>query len=662
MSSSSKEEKDDENTFRLKQELKTLDKTFEERISLTMRTNADTTNECTNIAVVREDAICMFRRGEISVVDARRRMLKVRMRAARENLMTPSVEAPSGYHQGFVSVRTPYDPVGACYRKWVVLDYEPDGRPVMRICNRRNGSPDEVIRDVICWFNPETCVIPYVNTKVSSDVENVSELSLSIDGLFMSTGTSEVLRNRYQIVMSFCVKNIDVMWQWHRAIVDILPTTLNLAHEGGDVPDSELTDAEIEEAANDLRAKYGRHYEMTKLLNLRTDDDFCASLGMWKPLKMEDLKRKLKTYYSKVCPGRKDVNILVQEAAKTYFNSQQLLHYHLQDKYGASLFDCMPPPIVASHVRAEPPKDEDLLSVEEAFDRPELRPAWNHITDTYGYFLSGTPLKGSRHRKVNKDIVSSSASTSLHHHHGNHHHPLDGAPRRTSMLPWKSSNSNSLLKKKNSTSRAELHKVLSRQSISSVGSEKSLTSSRPPRRSYASSGSVSSTPSSVGHDYEDLIQYEIMIRGSNWTWSGGLPFPNVKKCVDDKAPCKHCRLHKTMIAANYKCYVRISKLDNSPRAETNARAVPQRLEHTSEENLSQNVQFPASLLLELSPNDVHYGMLRFEVCLRNTEGRSHFVMARMEIRASSLLCRPLGSEITMTTRSGTLFVFSFESF
>lgn len=411
-----------------------------------------------------------------------------------------------------------------------------------------------------------------------------------------------------------------------------------------------MSDLEIETAAKNLRARYGRHYEMTKLLNLRTDDDFCASLGMWKPLNMESLKFKLKAYYSEVCPGRKDVKHLVAEAARTYFHSQQLLHYHLQDKYGVSLFEHMPPPVVARHVRSEPPKDEEnLISMEEANDRPELRPDWNHISDTYGYFLSGTPLKGARHRKVNKDIVS---STSPGHHN---HHPLDAAPRRTSMLPWKSS-SNAL--KKKSSSRADLSHVLSRQSLASMGSEKSLTSStsrRNTRRSHASSsGSVSSTPSSIGREYEDLIQYEIMIRGSHWTWSGGLPFPNVRTCVGDKEKtCKHCKLHKTMIAENYKCYVRILKLENSPQAETNARPDPQRLEHTSEENLSQNPLFPASILLELSPDDVHHGMLRFEVCLRNMEGRSHFVMARMEIRASSLLCRPLGSEITMTCRSGT---------
>lgn len=202
----------------MSQRLKTLDKNFEERVNMVMRTNADTVNECTNIVVAREDAVCMFRRGEISIAEARRAILNIRMRAASENVMTPSVEAPSGYHQGFVSVRTPYDQVGANYRKWVVLDYEHDGRRVMRICNRRNGSPDEVIRDVVCWFTPESCVIPYCNTaesKISSEEEVVTELSLSIDGVYMSTGTSEILRNRYQVVMSFCVKNMDVMMQWY---------------------------------------------------------------------------------------------------------------------------------------------------------------------------------------------------------------------------------------------------------------------------------------------------------------------------------------------------------------------------------------------------------------------------------------------------------------
>lgn len=331
-----------------------------------------------------------------------------------------------------------------------------------------------------------------------------------------------------------------------------------------------MKDDEIKEAIQNLRARYGSHYEMTKLLNLRVDDDYCASLGMWKPLSMISLRRKLEGYYAKVCPDRKDIKKLVMNATKTYFYSQQLLHYHLQDKYGVGLFDFMPPPIVASQVLqlVELSKDEtDLLDIEDAQDRPELRPDWNHITDTYGYFLSGKPLKGSRHKKMNKDIMASTATSS------SHHHPIvDSAPRRTSMLPWKSPG-NSL----KSSSRGDLGQLLSRASISSMGSEKSLRA-RSPRRSHASStGSLGSTPSSVGKEYEDLMQYEIMIRGSHWTWSGGLPFPNLKNCT---SKCKHCRVHKTMIAKNYKCYVRISKLENSPRAETNARAVRIQIEAT----------------------------------------------------------------------------------
>ena len=200
----------------IKQKLTTLDKNFEERVNMMMRTNADTTNESTNIAVCREDALCMFERGEMSIAEARREILKVRMRAASENIMAPTLEAPSGYHQGFVSVRTPYDPVGANYRRWVVLDYEPEGQPVMRICSRRNSSPDEINRDVVCWFTDQSCVIPHWKTDESKDV---TELSLSIDGVYMSTSGSDPAkdpaRNRYQIMMSFCVKNWDVMWQWY---------------------------------------------------------------------------------------------------------------------------------------------------------------------------------------------------------------------------------------------------------------------------------------------------------------------------------------------------------------------------------------------------------------------------------------------------------------
>ena len=139
--------------------------------------------------------------------------------------MTPSLEAPSGYHQGFVSVRTPYDQVGSSHRKWVCLDYENNGRPVMRICNRRNGSPDEIIRDVVYWFTPETCVVPFCNTCENKDVagENVvNELCLAIDGGYLSTGTSEILKNRYQVIMTFCVNNMGTMMQWYVVVVVVV--------------------------------------------------------------------------------------------------------------------------------------------------------------------------------------------------------------------------------------------------------------------------------------------------------------------------------------------------------------------------------------------------------------------------------------------------------
>ena len=136
--------------------------------------------------------------------------------------------------------------------------------------------------------------------------------------------------------------------------MDILPTTktdpLNLAHEGGRVPEL-LSDLKIEGAAKNILRKFGRHYEMTKLLNLRRDDDFCASLGMWKPLNEESLKKKLETYYSQVCPDLKDVQSKVDKDMKLRFHSQQLLHYELQNEYGVSLFEHMPPPIIAPHVR-----------------------------------------------------------------------------------------------------------------------------------------------------------------------------------------------------------------------------------------------------------------------------------------------------------------------
>ena len=424
--------------------------------------------------------------------------------------------------------------------------------------------------------------------------------------------------------------------------MDILPTTktdpLNLAHEGGRVPEL-LSDLKIEGAAKNILRKFGRHYEMTKLLNLRRDDDFCASLGMWKPLKLETLKKKLETYYSEVCPDLEDVQSVVEEAVKLGFHSQQLLHYHLQNTHGVSLFEHMPPPIIAHHVHTEATKDgEDMISAEFQSKRLELRPTWNHITDTYGYSLSGKTLPNSRHEKQNKDKDKDIKSSPGH---------PDPTHRRSIF-----SFGNSHALKKKTSSGSDFSNALngvSRQSLTSMGSEKSLTSSpgiiRHKRSHGSSSGSMSFT------SIEDLIQYEIMIRGSHWTWSGGLPFPNDKTCKFKS--CKHCKLHKTMIAENYKCYVRISKLSDSPQAETNARAHPQRLEHTTEEKLCSNPSFPASILLELSTYDVHNSMLRFEVCLRNTEGRSHFVMARMEIRASSLLCRPMGSEITMMCRSGT---------
>ena len=223
----------------IKQKLVTLDKRFEERVNMMMRTNADTTNESTNIAVCREDNLCKFQRGEVSIADARREILKVRTRAASENIMTPTVEAPSGYHQGFVSVRTPYDPVGANYRKWVVLDYERGkngSKPVMRICSRRNASPDEVTREVVCWFTEQSCVIPHWKTVTTTTSEDVTEFSLSIDGVYMSTSGSDpsedAARNRYQVMMSFCVKNWDVMWQWyvHHTLYFASATNINHLH------------------------------------------------------------------------------------------------------------------------------------------------------------------------------------------------------------------------------------------------------------------------------------------------------------------------------------------------------------------------------------------------------------------------------------------------
>ena len=285
-----------------------------------------------------------------------------------------------------------------------------------------------------------------------------------------------------------------------------------------------------------------------------------------------------------------------------------------------------------TQVRSKIAKDgEDMIE-----RQPELRPSWNHITDTYGYFLSGKLLRSSRHAKQNKtDIKSLSGSSDTTH------------PKRSLSL-WGGSGGSAKELKKKISSKADLN-LMSRENLKKTLSAKSDMSSPDIRQRY-SHGSSSSSMSVKSIKY-DLIQYEIMIRGSHWTWSGGLPFPNDKTCKFKS--CKHCKLHKTMIAENYKCYVRISKLDNSPQPETNFRAHPQRLQHTTEEKLCSNPSFPASILLELSIDDINDSMLRFEVCLRNTEGRSHFVMARMEIRASSLLCRPLGSEITMTCRSGT---------
>eukprot|EP00940_MAST-03C_sp_MAST-3C-sp2_P003121 g3121.t1 len=605
-----------------------------------------------NLSTVREEAARDIHRC-LSVVQARRNILKARILAAKD-MSTPLIEAPSGYHQGFVHVNTPYDQENT-YRKWVVLDVESFGEPVLRICNKRNASPDDISRDIVAWIQPDSCVVhrmtamkrrdlvlPTPSTPPNGDTPQESrQHALSISGVLLSTGASQPTSLPMQITLLFCATDSVRMEQWRRALIDAIPEPATLMMISDEAPDTETQDEAIEESLKIMRAKQGSHVEIEKYANLRVDDDFCASLGLWQPLDLESLKRKLRDYYAKhnVSALKTYMNEEnLAKAAQKYLNMQQLMHYHLQEKYGAPLFDHVPPIVVDPRV---------ATSWEDA-EHPDMRPSWNHITDTFGYYLSGQLLKS---RKAKQDIVSSYSQA--------------GDARRGSVMSWAGSSSSMIGGRPKSS--GDLHqrslshggKPKHRSTMSHAPSsvaQRSKSSWGRGLKSSLSRGSISSASSTPDSESatmmstQDFVQYELLIRGSHWTWSGGLPFPNGKGSM---CKCKLCKNHRTMISNNYTCYVRLSKLEESPRPLGAQRATPQRLETTSEERLVENPVFPASMLVELGSQEVRTAVLRFDVCCRNLQGRSHFILARMELRASALLCRPAGTEITLCSRCGT---------